>query len=133
MNDLRTAAQQALEAIEQTRRLMPDSYYYERLHKAATALKAALAEPVQEPVAWMWAPSEHWPSDFITTKIKAHAEFALTHGMKVTPLYAAHPQRLPLTEEEIHDCFQQRHRDKAVERRMITRAIERAHGIGGEA
>jgi hypothetical protein len=31
-----------------------------------------------------------------------------------------------LTEEEIHDCFQQRHRDKAVERRMITRAIEAA-------
>tara|TARA_R110000868_G_scaffold128603_1_gene336770 strand:- start:273 stop:506 length:234 start_codon:yes stop_codon:yes gene_type:complete len=38
-------------------------------------------------------------------------------------------QRLPLTEEEIHDCFQQRHKDKATERRMIVRAIERAHGI----
>ncbi len=26
---------------------MPDSYYYERLHKAAAALRAALAEPVE--------------------------------------------------------------------------------------
>jgi hypothetical protein len=41
-------------------------------------------------------------------------------------------QRKPLTDEEIHDCFQQRSRDKTKERRLITRAIERAHGIGGE-
>ena len=41
-------------------------------------------------------------------------------------------QRKPLTEEEIHDCFQRRNKDKATERRLITRAIERAHGIGGD-
>ncbi len=49
-----------------------------------------------------------------------------------TPLYTALPQRQPLTDEEIHDCFQQKHKDKATERRMIARAIERAHGIGSE-
>ena len=38
-----------------------------------------------------------------------------------------------LTDDEIHACFQQKHKDKATERRMIVRAIERAHGIGGAA
>ena len=49
------------------------------------------------------------------------------------PLYI-HPQppRQPLTDQQIHDCFQHRHRDKATERRMITRAIEFAHGITGD-
>ena len=37
----------------------------------------------------------------------------------------------PLTDEQIHDCFQQRHMNKATQRRMITRAIEAHHGIGG--
>ena len=37
--------------------------------------------------------------------------------------------RQPLTDEQIHDCFQHKHRDKLTERRMITRAIEAAHGI----
>lgn len=46
--------------------------------------------------------------------------------------YSHQPQREPLTDEEIHDCFQQRSRDKTKERRLITRAIERAHGIGGK-
>jgi hypothetical protein len=31
-----------------------------------------------------------------------------------------------LSEEEIHDCFQQRHKDKATERRMIALAVEQA-------
>jgi len=60
-----------------------------------------------------YSDSEHW-----NTLAETAAE-----------LRRLHAQRLPLTEEEIHDCFQQRHKDKATERRMITRAIERAHGI----
>lgn len=46
--------------------------------------------------------------------------------------WLAKKQRQPLTDGEIHDCFQQKHKDKATQRRMITRAIERAHGIGVE-
>ena len=37
---------------------------------------------------------------------------------------APQPKREPLTDEEIHDCFQQRNRDKTIERRLIARAIE---------
>jgi hypothetical protein len=46
--------------------------------------------------------------------------------------YAAQEEssRQPLSDEQIMDCFQQRHQDKATQRRMIARAVERAHGIG---
>ncbi len=58
MSDLRTAAQQALEALEQSETLVPYEGFgmrrreAERKHEAAiTALKAALEQPEQEPVA----------------------------------------------------------------------------------
>jgi hypothetical protein len=51
MNDLRAAAQQALEALEQAH---PKPYNEDvRAHvEAITALRAALAQEEQEPVAW---------------------------------------------------------------------------------
>jgi hypothetical protein len=55
MTDLRTAAQQALEALEQ----MVVGTEYEvavEAERVMDALRAALAEPVQEPVAWMHVP-----------------------------------------------------------------------------
>ena len=48
MTTLRAAAQQALEALEA--RAVND--YFERLTETITALRTALAEPEQEPVAW---------------------------------------------------------------------------------
>ena len=72
-------------------------------------------EPVQEPVAYSVGRTLHWHEG---------------KGVNDAQLYlAAPPQRKPLTEEEIHDCFQQRNKDKATERRLITRAVETAHGI----
>lgn len=52
MTTLRTAAQQALETLEKATRFMSYSDY-EKLDETIDALRAALAEPVQEPVAWM--------------------------------------------------------------------------------
>ena len=49
------------------------------------------------------------------------------HGLDMV---IATPQRAPLTDEEIHDCFQQSGTTKAETRRLIARALERAHGIG---
>lgn len=37
-----------------------------------------------------------------------------------------------LTDDEIHDCFQQSGATRVETRRLIARAIERAHGIGGK-
>ncbi len=49
--ELRAAAQQALEALEALRLGMPDSVLARSLDQRIDALRAALAEPVQEPVA----------------------------------------------------------------------------------
>jgi hypothetical protein len=79
-----------------------------------------------EPVAWMGRLEggiEYNPYHKAALKLPDGVRF---------DLYTAPPKRKPLTDEAIHDCFQQKHKDKATERRMIARAIERAHGIGGE-
>ena len=51
MTTLRTAAQQALEALEFMEAYLATEQ--QAKSKAITALRAALAEPVQEPVAWV--------------------------------------------------------------------------------
>ncbi|HSG20817.1 MAG TPA: hypothetical protein VLA31_08620 [Burkholderiaceae bacterium] len=142
MTDLRTAAQQALEALHV---VLKDDYRlpYEKIVAATDALNVALAEPepcrypdcveqqinelkrkpVQEPVAWRfqsavggWAYGSRPP---LGSKYPAY------------PLYTAPPQRKPLTDEEIDalaidkDGLPNSHLEFA-------RAIERAHGIGGK-
>jgi len=52
MTDLRTAAQQALEALEADLKLFNVPYTAKML-EAATALRAALEQEEQEPVAWI--------------------------------------------------------------------------------
>ena len=49
MTDFRTAAQQALEALEPMQNDRDDT----AIQRAITALRAALEQPEQEPVAWM--------------------------------------------------------------------------------
>ncbi len=131
MSDLREAAQQALEALE----LAQTDVHWELnsptrkfLRKAEKNLRAALAEPVQEPVAVHQFREQHCVNWY-----DGHPDHSDGGGpYEERTLYTALPQRKPLTDEEIHDCFQQRHRDRVVGRRMIARAIERAHGIEEE-
>ena len=79
------------------------------------------AEPVQEPVAWALHTG---------TKQGIKWNRRVEHG---TPLYTAPPQRKPLTEDEIAlivaDCSASAHRHDDF---SFARAIERAHGIGGQ-
>lgn len=83
---------------------------------------AALAEPVQEPVAWM-VYTEGGTSAYVTDNPND-----LVGAYRALPLYAAPPQRKPLTEDQIANAAnsvrwsQQYHLDFA-------RAIEQAHGI----
>jgi hypothetical protein len=108
---LRQAAQQALEALEQV------MSHGQAVEQAKETLRAALAEPEQEPVAWRfqsavggWAYGSQPP---------------LGNKYPVYPLYAAPPQRKPLTDKEIGriagDCL---------DAWSCARAIEAAHGIG---
>jgi hypothetical protein len=141
MTTLREAAQQALEALEWN--LAPiedfgDKEQLHRQHKAITALRAALAEPVQEPVAWMVYTLDG-KSVCVTDN---PADFTDEH--RVLPLYTTPPPMKPLTEKEIlrvlrlappEPSLWPHLKEEAVvgdvQRAVlaITRAVERAHGI----
>ena len=159
MSDLRTAAQQALEALE---KLVVGSEYEESVEaeRAMDALKTALAEserdwslleatqeslrdhmeeihrlrgemaaPVQEPVAWLrLRDGKLWHND------------GGNFGDDWMPLYTAPPQRKPLTRKgalaivDAQEAYRKTglpmfYRDQAYN---MIRAVERAHGIGGQ-
>jgi hypothetical protein len=117
---LREAAQQALEALLLTHNLAKE--YYDTKWSAIIALRAALAEPVQEPVAF--------PEGYEPHELPADYTGPLWIEGQVRRLYesATPPQRKPLTEEEI------RHMKPVspdlVDFRSGVRCAERAHGIG---
>ena len=122
---LRQAAQQALVDMACMRDMVahPDNLQF--MDNAITALRTALAEPEPEPVAWQW-------KDGTLTNDPDRADGTWT------PLYAHPPQRKPLTDEEI-ELLAVKHAppidpafakdDDFIE---FARAVERAHGIGGE-
>ena len=89
MSDLRKAAEQALEALE--------SVYGKgkRCEAAINALRQALAQPEQEPVAWM--------HNFIEGNVITHEPADIgRHPNRWTPLYTAPPKRewVGLTDDE---------------------------------
>lgn len=106
MTNLREAAQMALDALEHGLPIIEDFGGKEQLqiqHKAISALyealSAALAQPEQEPVAWITTWNE--PSDAGVELHWAKQDKGLSS--KHTPLYTAAPQRewQGLTENEI--------------------------------
>ena len=99
MTTLREAAKQALEFIKVTNAsssfwLVPES----NLNKTVKALRAALEQPEQEPVAWQWLNTAHFRK-----KLPADAEPGAWN-----PLYTHPPRRewRGLTEEEKRECAQ---------------------------
>ena len=94
MTDLRTAAQQALEAMDELHRT-GDTQVFDICHKKTTeALRAALAEPEQEPVAWL-------STDCIGERYLCFSK--PSDNDPVQPLYAAPPQRKPLVDPAEYD------------------------------
>jgi hypothetical protein len=131
--NLRAAAQQALEALEYYEHRGIDWCYADK--EAITALRTALAEPEQEPVAWGVFEDRNLHDPCFTRKdAEELARLKGTHAV-VQPLYTHPPQRKPLTEEEIVDLWAgvSMDYDDQISIIEMARAIERAHGIGGEA
>ena len=108
MTDLREAAKMALEVLKQS--LGYSNEAQERIKEAKQALRQALEQPEQEPVAWVYNGILHEfdPSEFATSEVK--------------PLYTAPPcqtgaqciggkcpecerQWIGLTDEEIHEMI----------------------------
>jgi hypothetical protein len=98
-------------------------------HEAITAIREALAQPEQEPVAWMWLlDGEVW--DLCSTKDRFTP---MREGHVQVPLYTTPPHRKPLTDEEIDKLPWEPHEGNpmtfAEGLRYFARAIEAAHGI----
>ena len=113
----------ALEALENvTEDYVKDRQYIH--NKAITAIRKALAQPEQEPVAWMT------PTGALYRTEDVDGCFDETH----IPLYTTPPQRKPLTDEEIDAIYTGvRAVHHEIDSYVFARAIEAAHGIKGEA
>ena len=97
MNDLRKAAGEALEALEDVP-YMSNKDDYERLERVKTALRQAL-ETEQEPVAWMYV-----NYDGECEQIEYGPVF---DDPDVTPLYTAPPKQwVGLREDEIFSILE---------------------------
>ena len=128
MTTLREAATQAFGALEGG----ADSW--QLVGPAIDALKAALAEQVQEPVAWSYELAttmlEHrydgW--EHLITRYKPNVPEGSIRNL--TPLFAAPPQRVPLTREEAIALWADKSDGPSnSEIVLFARAVERAHGI----
>ena len=132
MTDLRTAAQQALWALEgwdnYGKWVWPKSALEQAKRnttESLAALRDALAEPVQEPVAWM-----DIDSDGQRLAVRQWSD----GNRDEVPLYTTPPRHKPLTDEQIDKItVQQWGRGFMVPAagRAWAREIERALGIGG--
>ena len=124
MADLRQAMLQALDALDSNN---PDIQL-----RAAVTLRAALA--AQQPVAFY---------NFQTHKMRWAKPTTYDQLVSVDvpelPLYAHPPQRQPLTDEQMREVLRQCPYDTVEVLRVrwlyakdFARAIEKAHGIGGD-
>ena len=123
----REVMQQALEALEYAQSL--DIPHFEEHVNALAALRNALAEPVQEPMAWMY--EDELPSGYPYDLMFQHSKM---DGVRLFPVFGPFPQRKPLTEPELHainPTWPAPGQEWGYEEVLaFARAIERAHDIG---
>ena len=125
----RAVVEQALEALESLFSWQVDPERGQRCSAALMALRAALAQPEPEPVAWLThlnGKRALWWERYVDDDGNANPNDR--------PLYTAPPQRKPLTEEEIMDIWNEEivGLDYLPLIGLFTnavRAVEAAHGI----
>lgn len=131
MSDLRTAAKQALEALEGEQ----PGWRTPAQERAIVALRDALAQE-DEPVAWAQLTVREIEECFRDAN-DDHIIAARNVELMVEKKNAASPQRKPLMDEEIKNIYVSKHWYEIGEftwgaAKVVARAIERAHGIGGD-
>jgi len=90
--------------------------------KAQKAIREALAQPEQEPVAWGMMNDDGKIYDCICPE-----EHDRVEGEYTVPLYTTPPQRKPLSNQKIIEMYNEPRSD--AEMIEFARAIEAAHGI----
>ena len=91
-----------------------------RKEQAITAMEKLLAQPEQEPLAWIstgTARMIHWTAD------------KPAYGDDWVPLYTTPPQRKPLTDEDVERIVREARVGEHGIGYTIARAIEAAHNI----
>jgi len=138
----------ALEALEEAwyhvGTFQPTEKAIDLYDDARTAIKEALAQPEQEPVAWKLVPIE--PTNEMLKAMdecstegydeRLYAGHAASIYMAAVDVALTPPQRKPLTDEEIFSCENSVPDETVTDRDWciyFARAIEAAHGIKGEA
>jgi hypothetical protein len=99
--------------------------------KLCAVCASKLAEPVQMPAQEPYCHVYEYDSVFGLHRELYPREYNGRKPDRAVPLYTTPPQRLPLTEEEIDECFESVMFNPDIEptRELIARAIEAAHGI----
>ena len=127
MNKEREALKLALAVLKEWRKGFPDDWT-DFDTEAVTAIREALAQPEQEPVAWGMMNDDGKIYDCICPE-----EHDRVEGEYTVPLYTTPPHRKPLTDEEIDKLPWEPHESNpmtfAEGLRYFARAIEAAHGI----
>ena len=111
----------ALEADEFDMVVDKNGHMVYRIEAAITAIKEALAQPEQEPVAWM-REDEDCTDCIVWEQTEEHT----------IPLYTSPPQRKPLTDEQLIAAYESEQQGRYGDHIRSLRAIEAAHGIKGE-
>jgi hypothetical protein len=129
MTDLRTAAQQALEALK-------NNVGETRVVGALRAALAQQAEPVQEPIAWRVVTWSSKTDRSFLTRPEALDYLTVNDAdgdWHIEPVLPTPPQRKPLTVEEIESCRQQGYAHAGLSAPFdfvkAARAVEAKHGI----
>jgi len=96
-------------------------------------IKELLAQPEQEPVAWMYEWEEIGGKEWTSVKNGKYPpiveeEYCMRN---LRPLYTAPPTREPLSDEEIYKLSLENFKGLLSDRINFVRAVEKAHGIGG--
>jgi len=117
---MRQALEMALEALED---FHTDGYRRESCYDIIKAIEEALAQPEQEPVAFIDNRIHGFPDCFVNQSEPPHT----------SPVYTSSPQHKPLTENEIkHLWYEACQTNLELTSQLIVhlaRAIEAAHNI----
>ena len=110
--------------------LSPDPYRSEwivalDMDKAITAIKEALAQQEQKPVAWMYKILDYFGRPVWTFKTPKTD----IRVFESQPLYTSPPQRKPMTDEQIDEIAKKHIAEGTRSFEVFARAIEAAHGI----
>ncbi|MFM7009711.1 MAG: hypothetical protein ACKO0Z_10335 [Betaproteobacteria bacterium] len=128
------------EALKLITRAIEEGWSFDRIDaEVYPEIKRALAQPEQEPVAFMFQHDEVGRCVFSPNDSKDPVDTFLQLNPRyhlVGPLYTTPPQRQPLTDEQIAVAcgwMPEKGCKPLPNELKIARAIEAAHGIKGEA